>query len=77
MQVEANAAAPRPPFGTWLVAQKDRSGLVGQLVAGAVADRRFPRNGDPEAVRKHMRVMQVDGDMFDAIDDAEADWLCH
>ena len=65
---------PATPFGAWLVKQKDRGGLVGQLIAGAAGDRRWPKEGDPEAVRKHLSAMQVDGDMFDAVDDAEADW---
>jgi uncharacterized protein YozE (UPF0346 family) len=62
-------------FGQWLMTQKDRSDLVGQLAAGAVADRRFPPTGDPEAVRKHLSAMQAEGDMFAAVDDAESDWL--
>ena len=66
---------PKPAFGQWLMAQKDRSDLVGQLAAGAVVDRRFPRNGDPETVRKHLSAMQAEGDMFVAVDDAESDWL--
>jgi len=66
---------PKPAFGQWLVTQKDRSDLVGQLAMGALADRRFPRTGDPEAVRKHLSAMQAEGDMFAAVDDAESDWL--
>ncbi|MGC5799287.1 YozE family protein [Sphingomonas sp. NFX23] len=66
---------PKPAFGQWLMAQKDRSDLVGQLAAGAVVDRRFPRNGDPETVRKHLSAMQAEDDMFAAVDDAESDWL--
>lgn len=66
---------PKPAFGQWLLTQKDRSDLVGQLAGGAVADRRFPRTGDPEAVRKHLSAMQAEGDMFAAVDDAESDWL--
>lgn len=64
------------PFGQWLLTQKDKPGLIGQLATGAVADRKFPRAGDPEAVRKHLSVMQAEGDMFAAVDDAETDWLC-
>ena len=45
---------PSLAFGQWLMTQKDRSDLVGQLAAGAAVDRRFPRNGDPEAVRKQI-----------------------
>ena len=65
----------KPAFGLWLMTQKDRGDLVGQLAVGAVADRRFPRNADPEAVRKHLSAMQAEGDMFAAVDDAESDWL--
>lgn len=64
------------PFGTWLIAQKDKGGLIGQLAAGAAVDRRFPKHGDIEAVRKHLSAMQADGDMHAAIDDAELDYLC-
>lgn len=67
---------PAVPFGTWLLTQKDAGGLIGQLATGAAADRRFPRAGDAEAVRKHLSAMQADGDMFAAVDDAETDWLC-
>lgn len=66
---------PAPAFGQWLMTQKDRTDLVGQLAAGAAVDRRFPRYGDPEAVRKHLSAMQAEGDMFAAVDDAESDWL--
>ena len=65
----------KPAFGQWLMTQKDRSDLVGQLAAGDVADRRFPRASDPEAVRKHLSAKQTEGDMFAAVDDAESDWL--
>ncbi|MHA0333677.1 hypothetical protein [Sphingomonas aquatilis] len=64
-------------FGAWLCAQKDRDGLVGQLIAGIKADRRFPRDGSPEDVRKHLSAMQADGDLFEAIDEAEIDWLAY
>jgi len=62
-------------FGQWLLTQKDRTDLVGQLAAAAAVDRRFPRSGDPEAIRKHLSAMQAEGDMFAAVDDAESDWL--
>jgi hypothetical protein len=62
------------PFGAWLLKQQARSGFVGQLANAAVGDRRFPKAGDPEAVRTYLRNAMADGDMFDAVDDAEADW---
>lgn len=75
MDLDRYAEPARPPFGMWLLTKKDDGGLLGQLAAGAAADRRFPRNGDPEAVRKHLSQMQADGDMFAAVDDAETDWM--
>ena len=66
---------PKPAFGQWLMTQKDRSDLIGQLAAGAVVDRRFPRNGEVAAVRTHLSAMPAEGDMFAAVDDAESDWL--
>ena len=67
----------RPAFGSWLLAQKDRDGLLGELIAGARLDRRFPKNGDPDMVRRHLSAMQAEGDMFAAVDDAEMDWLSY
>ena len=67
---------PNPAFGQWLAMQKDRSDPVGQLAVGAIADRRFPRKGNLEAVRKHLSAMQAEGDMLAAVDDAQPGWLC-
>ena len=62
-------------FGSWLLSQQGRTGLVGQLVDGAKVDRKFPHYGTPEEVRKHLSAMQADGDLFEAVDEAESDWL--
>jgi hypothetical protein len=62
-------------FGAWLLAQKDGEGLVGMLVDGACADRRFPHAGSPEDMRKHLSAMQAEGDLFEGVDEAETDWL--
>lgn len=74
MDVERNREAERLPFGAWLLTQASQGGFVGALATAATGDRRFPKAGDPEAVRKYLREAMADGDMFDAIDDAEADW---
>jgi hypothetical protein len=63
------------PFGAWLRTKKNDEGLLGQVASGGAADRRFPRSGDPEAVRKHLSQMQADGDMFAAVDDAATDGM--
>lgn len=71
------ATETRPAFTEWLKAQQDRSGLVGHLVTAIRLDRQFPLNGSPDDVRKHLNRMQADGDMFEAVDEAETDWLCY
>lgn len=73
MQMEGE----RQPFGAWVIAQGDRTGLLGDLAKVARTDRLFPKRGDPEAVRKHLRETGADGDAFAAIDDAELDWLAY
>ena len=64
-------------FGQWLLAQVDREGSLGELVKAAKADPKFPRRGGPDNVRARLNEMQADGDMHDAIDDAETDWLSY
>lgn len=62
------------PFGRWLIAQRDRGDWVDDLANAARGDRTFPKDGDPEAVRAHLRAQQADGDVFQAVDDAESSW---
>lgn len=64
----------RPSFGEWLLAQKDRKGWIGDLGKAAKADRDFPKRGSPDDVRKRLQQMGADGDVFEALDDAEMDW---
>ena len=63
------------PFGRWLMAQKDRGDWIDDLASAARADRRFPKDGDPDAVRLHLSSLGAESDMFERIDDAEMDWL--
>ena len=62
-------------FGAWLLTQHDRSDWVGDLARAAKADGKFPRAGDPEAVRGHLSSMQAESEMLEALDDAEQMWL--
>ncbi len=64
-------------FGRWLLTQKDRDGWVGDLAKAAKLDPKFPRDGDPEGVRARLREMMAEGDMFEAVDDAESDRLSY
>lgn len=63
------------PFGTWLLEQAERSDWIGGLAKVARTDRGFPRGGDIEAVRKRFQETGADGDAFEALDDAEMDFL--
>lgn len=64
-------------FGRWLLKQRDRRDWIDGVAEAARADRQFPKDGDPEAVRKRLREMSADGDAFAAIDDAELHWLAY
>jgi hypothetical protein len=65
----------REAFGAWLLAQVDRGDWIDGLAGAARADRGFPRRGDVDQVREHMRRQGADPDTFEALDDAELDWL--
>ena len=69
--------AEKLAFGAWLLRQRDRGDWVDSLADAARGDRGFPKNGDVETVRKRLREQQADGDAFQALDDAEIDWLSY
>lgn len=64
----------REPFGRWLLSQKDRGDWIDPIADAARRDPRFPKNGTPDEVRKHMGSRGADSDVFEALDDAELDW---
>ncbi|WP_019517252.1 hypothetical protein [Sphingomonas sp. Mn802worker] len=70
-------ASTQVTFGAWLLCQGERGGLIGQLAKGAAGDRGFPRHGTPQEVRARLITTQADGDMFEALDDAELDWAAY
>ncbi len=75
MEVREISAASVIPFGTWLVAQQGRGGFIGGLADAAAGDRTFPRAGDVEDARKWLQRRMASGDDWEALDDAELDWL--
>ena len=65
----------KPPFGQWLIQQDQRSGAIGDLAKHAKADRGFPRNGDVRDAWKRLNSIQAEGDLYDAMEEAELDYL--
>lgn len=66
---------PSTPFGTWLLAQAQKDGWIGDLAKAAKADRAFPRGGDADAVRQRLSLAGAEADMVEAVDAAELAWL--
>lgn len=62
-------------FGAWLINQSGTPGWIGGLAKAAKADRQFPRGGSADDVRAHLSKSGADSDMFEAVDDAEGEWL--
>lgn len=65
------------PFGRWLLSQKDRGDWIDDLAAAARRDPAFPKDGTVEQVRDRLQARGADPDAFEALDDAELDWLSH
>ncbi|TZG24592.1 hypothetical protein [Sphingomonas montanisoli] len=67
----------RQPFASWLLQQQNKGGFIGSLAKGMKDARGFPRQGSVDDVRKFLSTIRAEGDAFEALDDAENDWLCH
>lgn len=62
------------PFGAWLRAQRDRGDWIDELATAARADRGFPKQGDPAAVREWLSAQRASGDDWEALEDAQNAW---
>jgi uncharacterized protein YozE (UPF0346 family) len=66
----------RAPFGSWFLKQQQhRREWIAALAKVAKSDHRFPKTGDVDQVREYLAKQGADGDAFEALDDAERDWL--
>jgi len=63
------------PFGEWLLKQDKRKDWIADLAKWAKSDIRFPKLGSADDVRKRLTDIAAEGDAFEALDDAELDWL--
>lgn len=75
VEQQARYETTREPFGRWLLKQRDRGDWVDGLADAARGDRAFPKDGDVDAVRRRLGELGADPDTFEALDDAELDWL--
>ncbi|MFC3442588.1 hypothetical protein ACFOKF_15540 [Sphingobium rhizovicinum] len=71
----AQFAGKKPSFGQWLIEQDKRAGAIGDLAKHAKADRGFPRSGTVKDVWKRLNGMQVESEIYDAMEEAELDYL--
>lgn len=62
------------PLGKWLLAQRNRTDVIGDLAAAARKDPGFPSNGDFDAISARLNTVGADADMHEALELAELDW---
>ncbi|WP_278376794.1 hypothetical protein [Sphingobium yanoikuyae] len=62
-------------FGAWLLKQAGRDDWIGTLAKQAKNDPKFQKSLTPDDLRKRLHDAGAEGDSFEALDDAEAEWL--
>ena len=62
-------------FGAWLLKQVGRDDWIGTLAKQAKGDPRFLKSLMPDDLRKRLHDAGAEGDSFEVVDDAEAEWL--
>lgn len=62
-------------FGAWLLKQTKRDDWIGPLAMSAKADPKFRASMVPDDLRKKLQEAGAEGDAFEALDDAETEWL--
>lgn len=62
-------------FGEWLVKHTKRDDWIGRLAKSSRADPLFRNDSTPNDLRMRLQHSKATGDAFDALDDAELEWL--
>ncbi|WP_374549308.1 hypothetical protein [Sphingobium yanoikuyae] len=62
-------------FGAWLLKQTGRDDWIGTLAKQAKGDPKFQKSLKPDDLRKRLHDAGAEGDTFEALDDAENEWL--
>lgn len=65
---------PRLSLGEWLLKQASRTDAVGMLAQAAKRDAGFPKEGDFQAISARLNKLGAEGDMHQALEEAEMDW---
>jgi hypothetical protein len=75
------AFTPAPPdprlreSGSTQTHEERGHGALASLIKAAKSDPKFPLDGSPDDVRARLNACGAEGDMFEAVDDAELDWV--
>jgi uncharacterized protein YozE (UPF0346 family) len=75
--IDARYRRPKLPLGQWLLKQATRSDAVGILAQAAKRDAGFPKDGDFHAISARLNALGAEGEMHQALEDAELDWAAY
>lgn len=73
----SNVIEKSSSFGRWLLEQRHHDGAIGALAKQAWNDAGFPKDGSPKDVAKRLNALGADGDTWQALEEAEVDWLAY
>ena len=62
-------------FAEWLVDARKVPASINRLIDLARSDPAFPRRGDTDDVRQHVRIAHADSSLLELIPVAESHWL--
>jgi hypothetical protein len=75
LERDVTTNGPDEGFGAWLLKQTKRDDWIGPLAKSAKGDPRFRANSTPDDLRKRLQEAGAEGDAFEAVDDAESEWM--
>lgn len=76
-QIDARYRKPKLPLGQWLLKQSTRTDAIGTLAQAAKRDAGFPKDGDFQAISARLNALGAEGEMHQALEDAELDWAAY
>lgn len=76
-KIDARYRKPKPPLGQWLLKQATRTDAIGVLAQAAKRDAGFPKEGDFQAISARLNALGAEGEMHQALEEAELDWAAY